>query len=267
LLPDGRILVVNHALNYALYDPAGKTFAYLPIGMRIDYDEFADFTVSALPSGSVAVAGGVGSWYLFRDSLDLWEVLTPPSQSSQMGALTRTRYRHAACLSPDGLVLSGGMTGFTVVQPGSAVFRSTPLNSIEIREPENGRLAGVLEMNAARIGHTCTLLNDGSLLFAGGEGVSALERYIPSKGWPELKIAAAVPVRGEAIELYVSGLLESSPYPPQVTINGKPAEILYFAPGQINVRIPKAAIADDKLTLQFSYLGRHSGAVTIPRPE
>lgn len=260
-LPDGRLLVSNSSLSHSAYNPATKEWEFLQAG-NWAFDDYEAFTANSLPNGKVAIAGGISTWWFYRDSMHLYDIVSVSAGLTQSETLAATRYSHAACLSPDGLLLSGGSSGSTFTQPGLALFQSTPLASMEIRELDSGRFSASLRMNSARTGHTCTLLNDGSVLLSGGRENSTMERYIPAKAWPSLSIAAAFLVRNEALELYVDGLLESSPHPPQVSINGQPAELLYFAPGQINVRIPK----NSPLRVQFTYLGRHSNTLSVAAP-
>lgn len=77
-------------------------------------------------------------------------------------------------------------------------------------------------------------------------------------------------VAGEILSMYTSGLSEGSVIPPQVTIGGKPSEILYFgdAPGypgfsQVNIRIRAGVTPGSAVPVRLTYLGRSSNAVTL----
>jgi len=70
--------------------------------------------------------------------------------------------------------------------------------------------------------------------------------------------------------MYTTSLFEGGQIPPQVTIGGRPAEILYFgdAPGfpgynQVNFRMPAGVTPGPAISVRLTYLGRSSNTVTI----
>jgi hypothetical protein len=78
-------------------------------------------------------------------------------------------------LSNGKVLIAGGQSSFGI------------LSSAEIYDPVSSTFAATGNLNTARICHTATLLNDGTVLIAGGEtnGVTALataELYNPGTG-------------------------------------------------------------------------------------
>jgi len=95
------------------------------------------------------------------------------------GNLTGDRWFHTATLLKNGKVLIAGGRGFRL--------SLDPLDTAELYDPSTGTFFATGSMSTARVSHTATLLRNGSVLIAGGEGkggiaLASAEIYDPSTG-------------------------------------------------------------------------------------
>ncbi len=125
---------------------------------------------TALSDGRVLITGG-------RDNagnlVAASEIFDPETQSSASSATLNTaRIDHTATRLADGRVLVAGGTG-----------DAGPLSSAEIFDPatpDAGFQVVASPMTAARTRHTATLLNNGTVLIAGGETGGTAEIFDPT---------------------------------------------------------------------------------------
>ena len=86
----------------------------------------------------------------------------------------------------------------------------------------------------------------------------------------EIATPGSPTVAGEILSMYTTSLVDGGLIPPQVSIGGRLAEILYFgaAPGypgynQVNYRMPGGVARGLADPVRLIYIGRSSNEVTI----
>ena len=180
-------------------------------------------------------------------------------------------------------------------------------SSAELYDPVKGTFTEVGNMISSRTSHTATLLNNGDVLIAGGltiagpdpvggfleESIASAELYHPASPssapvlfsmngngtgqgavWDAATGQLASPqnpaTASEILSMYVSGLAEGGAIPPQVTVGGQMAQILFFgdAPGypgyyQVNFRVPSGVAPGSAVPVRLNYLNRASNGVSI----
>lgn len=163
LLPDGQVLFVSGfndgppVTTAELYDPIANTFS-MAADAATDRQGHA---ATLLPDGTVLIAGGATA-DAFGTTAELYD---PASQSfAPLGAsLNEVRGGHTMTLLASGQVLVAG--GTTLV--GGATVNS--LNSAEIYDPATNTFSPLAAtMATPRVGHTATLLPNGTVLILGG---------------------------------------------------------------------------------------------------
>jgi hypothetical protein len=306
LQPDGKVLLLpawayGQPTVVELYDPRTDTFSRSawPFVQSFDlypleYFAFGYSTASAnlLNNGKVlltlrSVEGLQNHYALLFDS--------STGTFSGTGALTSGRLDQSATSLSDGTVL---ITGGAGDQCGQFPPRA------EVYDSVSGKFSLTDNANPYRKSYTATLLRNGQVLIAGGVGcpkagsaysqLASADLYGPHATPPpppgllslsgdgrgpgavqhadtfQLVSAANPAVAGEILTVYCTGLAQGSVIPPQVSIGGRMAEILWFGntPGyaglnQINVRVPVGVTPGAAVPVRLTYVGRPSNEVTV----
>jgi WD40 repeat protein len=270
LLPDGRVFIGGPFCS-EIYDPATGRFRCT--GSWSEISGWPD-TQTLLTNGNVLVTGGDPGAYGAEATAGIYN--SALERFMPVANMNTARLLHTATLLPDGTVLIVGG------QDGTA----------EVYDPATGSFRLTGPMNSARCCHTATLLKDGRVLIAGGNSLSA-EVYRPAaliaaplllslsgdgKGQGAILHSGTSQVAGpdhpaaagEILEIYLTGLMDGSVIPPQVSIGGRMAEVLWFGstPGfvglnQINVRVPSGIASGPGIAVPVRSLDRPSNEVTV----
>lgn len=131
-----------------------------------------------LGDGSVLIAGGIDGNFNYLSSAELYNPTT--QLFTPLTSMTTARAGHTATLLSNGQVL---IAGGVLCNQGNC----EQLSSAEIFDPSKQRFRATGNMTTARGSHTATLLNDGTVLLAGGfngngQGLSSAEIYYPANG-------------------------------------------------------------------------------------
>ena len=178
-LNDGRILVAGGAIDKVgtlasaeIYDPITGTFSLTD---SMDTSRLAAASIK-LQNGNILIAGGQTRGFLATNSAEIYDPLT--GMFTSVNPMNNSRTNPSATLLTDGKVLIiGGYEGDSET--------GTPLATAEIYDPKTGTFALTGSLTIGRRNHTATLLNDGTVLVAGGyngDYLNSPEIYNPKTG-------------------------------------------------------------------------------------
>ena len=223
LLNDGRVLITggldasgNSLASAEIYDPSTGGFT-LTGTMELGRSQH---TATLLNDGRVLVAGAadysthtIGStwggccwnvvWTDGEPSAELYDPATGVFTAT--GSMQVGRWDHTATLLNNGqvLILGGGQASEAHTEAGDGIVYGTWVVTAdaELYDPSSGIFVSVAGLNAARAGHTATLLPNGQVLVAGGESYNyygptpnnSTELYDPSAGLATAGPTLAVP--------------------------------------------------------------------------
>ncbi len=206
--------------------------------------------------------------------------------------------------TPTGSLVEGGCDQIgTSLSDGTVLITGAWAQTTQLYDPASNMLTPAGDMLTARTLHAATPLTDGTVLISGGVTAPALcclsdviasaEIYTPTRSVPpaallslsgdgtgqgavqhastyQLVSAQNPATAGEIVVIYCTGLLDPSVIPPQVSIGGRLAEILWFGntpgyPGlnQLNVRVPNELAPGSSVPVRMNYIGRPSNQVMI----
>ena len=159
LLPNGKVLVEGFFHSAEVYDP--DTDAFGPATPSVY--EGTSVTATLLPNGKVLLTLHDGE--LPTRAVELYD---PEAGSfTATSPMNAPRFGETATLLPDGKVL---IAGGGDVPDGDLLYAPWRTNGAEVYDPATGEFSLTGHMTAGRNGHTATLLTDGTVLIAGGQG-------------------------------------------------------------------------------------------------
>jgi hypothetical protein len=289
LLSNGKVFVDGGILppgtdTSEIYDPATGSFALAGAGAYGHGD--GPVRANLLTSGKVLEISGPGCDDPCEDGQGgvVYDPVANTFNATGNSSSTRVLidgYDTATASLPDGSVLMVGRALGEVFDPASSTFMPPA------------------RMIRPRSGHTATLLMDGTVLVVGGQDVfgntpgNTAEIYHPAASIPapvlfslsgdgrgqgeiwdaitgQIATSDSPATAGEILSMYTTNLAEGGVIPPQISIGGKPAQVLFFgdAPGypgycQANFVLPDGVPPGPAVSVRLTYIGRSSNAVTI----
>ena len=286
LLADGRVLLQFVEDDAQIYDPVSGSFSSTGGLCCFDGPPQASLLLNryVLFSGGNDLGGNESSAELFDPALNIFAY----------SKMSIARDGHTSTLLPDGTVLLAG--GLPVAAGPNPATSTAEIYDLNAGFSFTGSLA------TGRAYHAAVLLNDGRVLITGGstfsshesfQGLSSAEIYTPANLVPaasllslsgdgtgqgaiqhattyQLVTSDNPAVAGEIVVIYCTGFVEGAVIPPQVSIGGRMAEVLWFGdtpgyPGlnQMNALVPAGVASGSAVPVWMSYIGRPSNQVTV----
>ncbi len=187
LLPNGKVFFAGGQdpngvaqSGVEVYDPASGQFTF--VGLMSSARRL--HTATLMDNGNVLIAGGIDNK---GNVLNSAEIFDPVSQTLTLlaSAIHDSRASHSATMLDNGQVLIAGGQDATAIVNTAEIYDPTQAQFICVGGVSATPPLCSPSMNDSRMGHTATLLGDGSVLVVGGEDNSGLltnssERFMPA---------------------------------------------------------------------------------------
>ena len=177
LLSNGKVLIAGggnstsgELASAELYDPSTGTFSTTGSMTDPRYSH----TATLLNTGKVLVAGGWGATPPSCEQSPVWntaELYDPTAGTfTATGSMIHPRYLQTATLLNNNLVLLAAGDMGPTFNPDCGLEYPSTLAFAESYDPAAGTFAKAADLLSPLESHTATLLNDGTVLIAGGTG-------------------------------------------------------------------------------------------------
>jgi hypothetical protein len=185
LLNNGKVLVAGGSngtssklASAELYDPSTGTFSTTGSMTDPRYSH----TATLLNNGKVLVAGGWGATPPSCEQSPVWntaELYDPTAGTfTATGSMIKPRYLHTATLLNNNLVLLAAGDMGPTSNPDCGLTLPGTLGFAESYDPGAGTFAKAADLLSPLESHTATLLNDGTVLIAGGTGAPVTSNIV-----------------------------------------------------------------------------------------